>query len=127
MTSEEFWKDDPQLFVSYRTSFLNKKKREMEELDYGCWLQGLYINDGNNKLTDKLLQGISRMLGNKTSRPLDKYPKEPYMISSKKKEKHENETIKKRKYEEYQKSFAYYGTLKQRYLENLKNKQRKGE
>ena len=30
MSAEEFWKDDPQLFVSYRTSFINKKKREME-------------------------------------------------------------------------------------------------
>lgn len=46
MSAEEFWKDDPQLFVSYRTSFINKKKREMEENDYKCWLQGLYIHDG---------------------------------------------------------------------------------
>ena len=37
MSAEEFWKDDPQLFVSYRTSFINKKKREKDEIDYKCW------------------------------------------------------------------------------------------
>ena len=33
MSADEFWKDDPQLFVSYRTSFINKKKREREEME----------------------------------------------------------------------------------------------
>ena len=58
MSAEQFWKDDPQLFVSYRTSFINKKKREMEEMDYKCWLQGLYIHDGNGKLFSSLKQFI---------------------------------------------------------------------
>ena len=127
MTSEEFWKDDPQLFASYRTSFVNRKKREMEELDYICWLQGLYINDGNNKLTDKLLLGMARFMGSKVNKPLDKYPKEPYSVLSKKTQKGKKEDLKAIKYEKYQQDFAYFGTLKQRYLDNLRNKQKKGE
>ena len=62
MSAEEFWKDDPQLFVSYRTSFINKKQRELEELDYKCWLQGLYIHDGNGKLFSSLKQLISNIV-----------------------------------------------------------------
>ena len=62
MSADEFWKDDPQLFVSYRTSFINKKKREMEETDYKSWLLGLYIHDGNSKLHYSLIQYIGNLV-----------------------------------------------------------------
>ena len=129
MTSEEFWKDDPQLFYSYRTSFINKKKREMEELDYKCWLQGLYIHDGNGKLFNSLKQFIHNMIagmfkGSKDTSKIDTYPSKPYneiargqIIETKQKEKIQ-------KYKEYENSLVYFGTLKQQY-ENRLNK--KGE
>ena len=124
MSADEFWKDDPQLFVSYRTSFINKKKREMEELDYRCWLQGLYIHDGNGKLNMSLKQ----MLGNMFSKtpnltPIEPYPSKPYTEQEKEIKKEQDK--KEKQYEEYQSSLVYFGSLKQRYLEQLK--QKKGE
>ena len=127
MSAEEFWKDDPQLFVSYRTSFLNKKKRELEEHDYKCWLQGLYIHDGNGKLVLSLKQFLQNIVaglvkGKKDTSKLKTYPEKPYM------ELEKNEKIKKEqenrsiKYKEYENSLVYYGTLKQQYLEKIKKK-----
>ena len=121
MSAEEFWKDDPQLFVSYRTSFINKKKREMEELDYKCWLQGLYNYDGNGKLNTSLKQFLGNMFGgNKDRTKIDSYPSKPYCELIK--EKDEKKEIKNKNYKEYQDSLVYFGSLKQRYLENLKKK-----
>ena len=124
MSADEFWKDDPQLFVSYRTSFINKKQREMEELDYKCWLQGLYIHDGNGKLNMSLKQMIGNMFS-KTPNTLkiDPYPSKPYTEQDKEKKKEEEQ--KNKQYEDYQSSLVYYGSIKQRYLEKIK--QKKGE
>lgn len=127
MSAEEFWKDDPQLFVAYRTSFINKKNREMEELDYKCWLQGLYIHDGNGKLFSSLKQFIGNIIasmfkGKKDNKQIDTYPIKPYMELAKEQKKEEIEKKKKENYQEYQKSMIYFGTIKQRFLENLKKK-----
>lgn len=127
MSAEEFWKDDPQLFVAYRTSFINKKNREMEELDYKCWLQGLYIHDGNGKLFSSLKQFIGNIIasmfkGKKDNRQIDTYPMKPYSQLAKEKKQEEIEKRKKENYQEYQKSMIYFGTVKQRFLENLKKK-----
>lgn len=127
MSAEEFWKDDPQLFVAYRTSFINKKNREMEELDYKCWLQGLYIHDGNGKLFSSLKQFIGNIIasmfkGKKDNKQIDTYPIKPYMELAKEQKKEEIEKKKKENYQEYQKSMIYFGTVKQRFLENLKKK-----
>jgi len=127
MTSEEFWKDDPQLFVAYRTSFVNKKKKEMEEFDYKCWLQGLYIHDGNGKLFMSLKQYIGNLFasmfkGSKDSTKIDTYPSKPYIEIQKEKEKSQQEKLKEQNYENYQKSLIYFGTLKQQYLEKLEKK-----
>lgn len=124
MSADEFWKDDPQLFVSYRTSFINKKKREVEEFDYKCWLQGLYIHDGNGKLNSSLKQFIGNMFTkNPNTTKIDSYPTKPYTEQEKEKIKEQNE--KEKQYEEYQSSLVYFGSLKQRYLEKIK--QKKGE
>ena len=129
MTSEEFWKDDPQLFVAYRTSFINKKKREMEEVDYKCWLQGLYNHNGNGLLFRSLKQFIGNMIagmfkGHKDNTPIESYPKVPYGEQQKQQEVKEKE--KNKNYEEFHNSLIYYGTLKQQYLAKLINK-KKGE
>lgn len=129
MSAEEFWKDDPQLFVSYRTSFINKKKREMEELDYKCWLQGLYIHDGNGKLFVSLKQFLHNMVanmfkGNKDNSKIDTYPNKPYNELRKEQLLKENETKRKESYEEYENSLVYFGTLKQQYIEKLRKKGR---
>ena len=128
MSSEEFWKDDPQLFVSYRTSFLNKKKREMEENDYKSWLMGLYIHDGNGKLFMSLKQFLHNMVagmfkGKKDNTSLNTYPEKPYGELTRENQEKMSIDNQNKKYEEYQKSFEYYGTMKQRYLENLRRKE----
>lgn len=132
MSAEEFWKDDPQLFVSYRTFFINNKKRELEEMDYKCWLQGLYIHNGNGILLSSLKQFIANIISkNKDNTKIDTYPIKPYIEldrekqnEQKEKEKEEN---RKKKYKEYENSLIYFGTLKQQYTERLKNKNLKGE
>lgn len=124
MSADEFWKDDPQLFVSYRTSFINKKQREMEELDYKSWLQGLYIHDGNGKLNVSLKQFLGNMFSKSPDRTkIDSYPSKPY--TEQEKEKKREEEKKNKQYEEYQSSLVYFGSLKQRYLEKLKQKKGK--
>lgn len=127
MSAEEFWKDDPQLFVSYRTSFINKKKREIEEADYKSWLQGLYIHDGNGKLTLSLKQFIGNMMSKtKDNTEIGTYPSEPYNIKNNKNNNQNNNEIKEtKKQEEYRNSLLYYGTIKARYLEKMKSN--KGE
>lgn len=44
MSSTEFWDDDPQLYWAYRFSYEKRvefeQKKEMEQLRFGCWLQG---------------------------------------------------------------------------------------
>ena len=126
MSADEFWKDDPQLFVSYRTSFINKKKTEVEEYDYRCWLQGLYIHDGNGKLFSSLKQFISNMLNkNKDRTKIDTYPMKPY--TELEKEKGLKEQLKKNNYKNFESNLEFIGTMKQRYLEKIKNKSKKGE
>lgn len=129
MTSEEFWKDDPQLFVAYRTSFINKKKREMEEWDYKSWLQGLYNHNGNGLLFRSLKQFLGNLVasmfkGSKDNSKIDSYPSKPY--GELQKEKDNKQQQSNRKYEEFHNSLIYYGTLKQQYLDKLTHK-KKGE
>lgn len=122
MSADEFWKDDPQLFVSYRTSFINKEKRKAEEKDYLCWLQGLYIHNGNGLLFNSLKQFITNVLasmfkGKKDNSKLDTYPIKPYsMLEKDKKNKVENEVSK---YQQFENDLQYYGTLKQQYIDRI--------
>ncbi len=127
MTSEEFWKDDPQLFVSYRTSFINKETREMKKVDYICWLQGLYIHDGNGKLFISLKQFISNLVagmfkGNKDNTKIDPYPTKPYNELYEEEKKNDEVQKNKQNYKEFENSFIYFGTLKQQYLNKIKSK-----
>ena len=120
MSADEFWKDDPQLFVSYRTSFVNKQKRRSEEMDYECWLQGLYVYDGNSKLTASLRQTISNIMAKQPSHDkIDTYTKKPYSEIEKEKKLKKEE---KRDYKNYQSSLIYYGSLKQIYLDKMLKK-----
>ena len=136
MSAEEFWKDDPQLFVSYRISFIKRKEREMAEEDYKSWLRGLYIHDGNSKLTAVLKQFLTNTLagmfkGKKDTSKIETYPIKPYFELRKDEEKKRKEKIEQEqreiKYKNYEDSLQYFGTLKQRYLEKVENKNKKGE
>ena len=123
MSAEEFWKDDPQLFVSYRTSFINKKKRELEEVDYKCWLQGLYTHDGNGRLTRSFKQFIYNIISkNKDTEKIETYPTRPYSELNKEEEKNKENELKKQKYKDFENSLIYYGTLKQQYKDKLLQK-----
>ena len=124
MSAEEFWKDDPQLFVSYRTSFVNKKKKEIQEMDYKSWLNGLYVHEGNGKLLCALKQFITNMLSKTKDRTkIDSYPKKPLLELEKDKKKEQN--IKQLQHKYFESNLAYIATMKQRYLDKLTNK--KGE
>lgn len=131
MSAEEFWKDDPQLFISYRISFINKKQREMEEEDYKSWLRGLYIHDGNGKLFALLKQFITNVLasifkGQKDNTKIDAYPQKPYFElrneEQQKKKTTKEELERKEKYKNFENSLLYYGSIKQRYLDKLNKK-----
>jgi hypothetical protein len=123
MSADEFWKDDPQLFVSYRTSFINKSKRKMEEYDYLGWLFGLYNYDGNSKLNAQLRQTIGNMFAKSPNNTkIDGYVKKPYTELEK-----EEKNKKIDKYENYQNSLIYFGSLKKVYTERLLNKNKKGD
>lgn len=116
MTSDEFWKDDPNLFLAYHTSFINKKKKEYEEWNYKSWLQGLYIHKGNSILTRNVETTIYRSQGGKAQYSKETYPSEPYGLNEKKKK----EKTKEEKQKEYFNSFNYFGSLKQRFAERIK-------
>ena len=127
MSADEFWKDDPQLFVSYRTSFINKKKREMEEEDYKSWLRGLYTHNGNGLLFNSFKQFLSNIIasifkGTKDNKQIPTYPSKPYSELEKDKKKEQLLIEKKNNYQNYEKSLVYFGTLKQRYEQKLQNK-----
>ena len=126
MSSEEFWKDDPQLFVSYRTSFINKKKREMEEMDYKCWLQGLYVYKATINSEEVLRNRLVNMFSSKKLNiNIDEYPNKPFSEKSKNIEnKKTKELTKEEKYKEFQNSLCYFGSMKQRYIDKLTNKKR---
>lgn len=129
MTSEEFWKDDPQLFVAYRTSFINKKKREMEELDYKCWLNGLYVYDGNNKLSEGIKQQIHNMLSGfyqnmqLDNRTIEKYMNKP--LTELIKDEKNKKQIEQDKYKKQNEILVCQASIKQIYLEKIK-RQNKG-
>ena len=123
MSAEEFWEDDPQLFISYRTSFINKKKREMEEEDYKSWLRGLYIHDGNGKLMSSFRQFIYNIIAkNKDNTKIGTYPTKPYTELMKEEEKEQKKQLRENKYKEFENSLIYYGTLKQQYKDKLLEK-----
>lgn len=129
MSAEEFWRDDPQLFVSYRTFYINRKKQELEELDYKCWLEGLYTHNGNGILVKSLEQSLSSMFcGKRNHQKLDEYPKKPYLEQEREKklrsDKENQDKIKKQNYDKFQSTLAYQGSLKRRYLESIKNKEK---
>lgn len=127
MSAEEFWKDDPQLFVSYRTSFINKQKQKMEEEDYKSWLRGYYIYQGNGRL----MMGLKKFIGNivagltkgqKDNSPIDEYYSKPLSILAKEKKEEEEKKAKEDNYKQYETDLRYYGTLKKQYLEKLSKK-----
>ncbi len=127
MSAEEFWRDDPQLFVSYRTFYINKKQHDMEEIDYKCWLQGNYIHRGNGTLVGSLMKLLNNMFSkHKDTKELPNYPDKPFLqIEKEKREKSEKERqaqLKKERYDRFQKTLMYQGSLKRRYLESIKNK-----
>lgn len=126
MSADEFWRDDPQLFVSYRTSFFNKKQREMEETDYKCWLQGLYIHDGNGKLMASLKQMIANIVsgftkgGKKDKFKIDTYPERPYFELARLNSKEEKQKLEIDKEKEMYTTLIYQGSIKQAYRQKIR-------
>ena len=61
------------------------------------------------------------------NKEIQTYPTKPYseIDRNKQTEINKKEQIKKDKYNNFQSSLIYYGTLKQQYIEKLKNKTKK--
>nr|DAG35134.1 MAG TPA: hypothetical protein [Caudoviricetes sp.] len=123
MTSDDFWNKDPELFNSYRTSFINKKKQQYEEYNYLCWLNGLYVHDGNNIIRSVFACEIGNMLGGKNKLPEQTYPEKPYDLFGKEK-KQTKEEIKEKNRKQYFNDFNYFATMKQRFIEEVKEGKR---
>lgn len=124
MTPKEFWEDDPQLFMSYRISYINRKKREVEELDYKCWLQGLYNHKGNNLLFAKLMQFIHNIIAKKPNNDdIEGYPLKPY--SELKKEQENKNEIEIENSKRQNETLICQASLKHIYVERIK-RQNKG-
>ena len=107
MTSEEFWKDDPKLFSSYKKAYIEKIQKNNKLNNYSNWLQGLYIYDGFKKgLTDF---GFSFIAG-KQNPNRETYPSEPYDLFGDK----ESEQLKKKKIEQKknQQNLVFWATIK---------------
>lgn len=122
MSSKEFWEDDPNLFATYRFSYIEKEKRTIETNNYVCWLNGLYNHDGNGKLLSMLRHFIASLFKKQPPLDIDNYPSEPYDLLGNKKEK-SIENKKQNKMEEYMKEMRYFSNMK----EKFKNKYKKGE
>lgn len=124
MSAEEFWKDDPQLFYSYRTFFINKKNKEAEEMDYKCWLQGLYNHKGNTTLFNRFVQLIHNIIAcftksQKDYEKIETYPLKPLTQKSAEKKKENDKPI------DYTTQTAIQGSIKQIYIERMKRKAEK--
>jgi hypothetical protein len=90
MSTNEFWRENPNSFWAYRFSFINKQKRDAEKDNERAWLQGLYFYNA-----------ISISLSNMWCKDESKkqtYIKEPIDFSPKK-IKSRDEIIKEKKIE----------------------------
>ena len=72
MSQEEFWLGNPQDFFIYKDLYEENAKKEQEEKDWTCWLQGMY----NMRAFAQVNQG-------KRNRKI--YPKEPFSETENKK------------------------------------------
>lgn len=111
MTSKEFWEDDPDLFISFRTFFVNKQKEQTNYDNTLLWLNGLYNEIAYSTVLSRAFDKNSKA----------EYPKEPININgkpkiSKEKEKEINNNI-------YQQQVMYIASAKERYLEKIKSQQ----
>ena len=72
MPLQEFWYENPDLLWVYRTSFVNRRKEEVEYqhecINYQAWLTGVYVQ-----------LAIGSALNKKVH-----YPEKPYDINDKK-------------------------------------------
>lgn len=123
MNTKEFWEDDPQLFVSFRISFIKKKEREIQEEDYKSWLTGVYVHHGNSIILAKLQQFIVNIFSkNRKNTKIESYPLYPY--SQMKEKEKEQEKEEKQRYKDFVKEYTYVGTLKQQFLDKMSKKEK---
>lgn len=106
MTSEEFWKDDPRLFSSYQKAYIEKAKRNNTIINYGNWLQGLYIYDAFKKSLEDF--GFAFIAGKRNPNE-NKYPEEPYNLEGKEKEEAMKKEQAQKKNQEY---LNFWATIK---------------
>lgn len=69
MSYDEFWYEDPELFFSYRFSFLKKLEIEQQKANYQAWLYGLYNYQAHSI-------SLANAFGNNKTQKID-YPDKP--------------------------------------------------
>lgn len=71
MTSKEFWYDDPNLFSSYRTFYINKHKKQSEIDNNNAWLFGLYTHNALNVSLSNMFVGKGEQPNTYIDKPID--------------------------------------------------------
>lgn len=70
MSYDDFWYKDPELFFSYRFSYLKKLEIDQKKINYEAWLKGLYAFEAHTV-------ALAKAFGGKNSQSAE-YPKKPH-------------------------------------------------
>lgn len=78
MTTEEFWKGEPRVFISY----IKKYEHELDDMNYQSWLIGLYVHKAVRTVLDNAFSDKGSIKDTYFEKPLEelnsnyKYDKE---------------------------------------------------
>ena len=92
MSYDDFWYKDPELFFSYRFSYLKKLEIDQKKMNYDSWLKGLYTCEAHTV-------ALAKAFGGKNSHNVE-YPSKPHEFDSvtPTKEEKENKFLKTRSF-----------------------------
>lgn len=85
MSYDEFWFKDPELFFSYRFSYLKSVEIERERINYTAWLNGLYNYEAHSL-------SLANAFGDKKT-VKQNYPDKPHDLNGNKKVNTEEEFL----------------------------------
>jgi hypothetical protein len=86
MSYDEFWNKDPQLFFSYRFSYMEKLKETEYKENYIAWLNGVYNYQAFQTVLFNAFKGKEEQPQSYLSKPIDFYSKPETPVSKEKKE-----------------------------------------
>lgn len=105
MTPEQYWEQDCWLTKYYREAYLLKQEREIKDMNYKCWLQGLYFYEALCDVAPILNAFAAKGTSTK------KYVSEPYPLTQEEIENQkENERVER------------MNNIKQQFINSVKKK-----